>query len=97
MRALGTFLSIVAAAGFAAPALSETAPKPKGDPNEIVCERITAIGSRVATKRVCATRAEWAEKRRLDKEAIEQAQRMGNGPCQTTGSSPGSGTGRPSC
>jgi hypothetical protein len=98
MRAFRTFLSIVAAVGFAAPALSETAPKPKkGDPNEIVCEKITAIGSRVATKRVCATRAEWAEKRKLDKEAIEQAQRMGNGPCQTTGSSPASGTGRPSC
>ena len=98
MRAFGTFLSIVAAVGFAAPALSEAAPKPKkGDPNEIVCEKITAIGSRVATKRVCATRAEWAEKRKLDREAIEQAQRMGNGPCQTTGSSSGSGTGRPSC
>jgi len=98
MRAFGTFLSIVAAAGFAAPALSQTPPKPqKGDPNEIVCEKITAIGSRVATKRVCATRAEWVEKRRLDKEAIEQAQRMGNGPCQTTGSSPGSGNSRPSC
>jgi len=74
------------------------ASKPKkGDPDEIVCEKITAIGSRVATKRVCATRTEWAEKRKLDKEAMEQAQRMGNAPCQTTGSSSGSGTGRPSC
>ena len=98
MRALYACLGLVVMTGIAAPGPSQEAPKPiKGDPNEIVCEKITAIGSRVATKRVCATRAEWAEKRKLDKEAIEQAQRMGNGPCQTTGSSSGSGTGRPAC
>ena len=91
-------LAIVAAIGIYAPAGSEPTPKPKeGDPNEVVCEKITSIGSRVATKRVCATRAEWAEKRRLDKEAVDQAQRMGNGPCQTTGTFAGSGTARPSC
>lgn len=98
MRALCACLALVATTGMAAPALSQEAPKPKkGDPNEIVCEKITAIGSRVATKRVCATRAEWAEKRRLDQEAVEQAQRMGNAPCQTTGTGSGSGMSRPSC
>ena len=98
MRALETCLVFAAVIGVAAPALSQEASKPKkGDPDEIVCEKITAIGSRVATKRVCATRTEWAEKRKLDKEAMEQAQPMGNAPCQTTGSSSGSGTGRPSC
>jgi hypothetical protein len=66
------------------PAASEPSPKPKkGDPNEIVCEKIETLGSRVATKKVCATRAEWAEKRKLDREAVDQAQRMANGPCQT--------------
>ena len=98
MRALETCLVFAAVIGVAAPALSQEAAKPKkGDPDEIVCEKITTIGSRVATKRVCATRAEWAEKRKLDREAMEQAQRMGNAPCQTTGSASGSGTGRPSC
>ena len=96
MRA-GAGLAILALAGFAMPAAAETPSGKKGDPDEVVCEKITAIGSRVATKRVCATRAEWAERRKLDKEAVEQAQRMGNGPCQTTGSSPASGTGRPAC
>ena len=91
-------LVIAAMLGAAAQSAAEPAAKPtKGDPNEVVCEKITAIGSRVATKRVCATRAEWAEKRKLDKEAIEQAQRMGNAPCQTTGTSAGAGTARPSC
>jgi len=98
MNILLKAMTVAAMVGGVMPATADQGARlPKGDPGEIVCEKITAIGSRVATKRVCATRAEWAEKRRLDKEAIEQAQRMGNGPCQTTGSSPGSGTGRPSC
>ena len=98
MRTLRACLALVVMTGVAAPALSQDAPKPKkGDPNEIVCDKITAIGSRVATKRVCATLAEWAEKRRLDQEAVQQAQRMGNAPCQTTGTGSGTGTTRPSC
>lgn len=62
-----------------------------GDPNERICENITPIGSRLATKRFCGTRAEWADRKRQDREALEAAQK---GPCvlQTTGS-----TGRPSC
>lgn len=57
---------------------------PTADPNEKVCENIAAIGSRLAKKRVCATRAEWEERRRLDREAVEQAQKLIGGPCQTT-------------
>jgi hypothetical protein len=96
-KALKGLVIAVAVAAAAQLAAEPTAKPKKGDPDEVVCEKITAIGSRVATKRVCATRAEWAEKRKLDKEATEQAQRMGNAPCQTTGSFSGSGTGRPSC
>lgn len=44
------------------------------DPNEWICEKQTIIGTRLATRRVCATRAEWEEKRRQDKEAIDKAQ-----------------------
>ena len=43
-----------------------------------VCEDITIVGSRLAVKRVCATRAQWAEKRRRDRDAVDQAQRS---PC----------------
>ena len=62
-----------------------------GDPNEKICESITPIGSRLATKRFCGTRSEWADRRLQDKQALERAQ---TGPCvlQTTGA-----TGRPSC
>jgi hypothetical protein len=78
-------LIIVAVTGVGAPAWPQSAPKPNnGDPSEVVCERIGSIGSRLATKKVCATRAEWAEKRKLDREAVDQAQRSANGPCNAT-------------
>lgn len=78
MRMRTTF-ALLAAFGYAtlpAPLIAEqTQPKPAKDPNEKVCENQTVVGSRLATRRVCGTRAEWAEKRRLDREAIEQGQR----------------------
>ena len=84
MRALWTCLGLVVMIGATAPALPETAQKPKkGDPNEVVCEKIEVIGTRLGARKVCATRAEWAEKRKLDREAVDQAQRTANGPCQT--------------
>ncbi|NUT01728.1 MAG: hypothetical protein HOP96_12220 [Sphingomonas sp.] len=49
-----------------------------GDPNERICEKVPMIGSRLASKRICATRAEWAERKQQDKEALEAAQK---GPC----------------
>jgi hypothetical protein len=63
---------------------ADTAPRKQRiakDPNERICEDITVIGSRLAVKRVCATRAEWAEKRKLDREAIDNAQRHAADPC----------------
>ena len=72
-------------------ALAATPAKEKGDPNEKVCESVTPIGSRLGSKKVCATRAEWAEKRRQDREAIERGQ-VGACMPQTTGS-----TGKPGC
>jgi hypothetical protein len=37
-------------------------------------ERIEEIGSRLASHRVCMTRAEWAQRRKDDREAVERAQ-----------------------
>lgn len=48
------------------------------DPDQKICEDITLVGSRLAVKRVCATRAQWAEKRRRDRDMVDQAQRS---PC----------------
>ena len=66
------------AASIASTALSEPPKaKPPLDPNERVCEKIPVLGSRLQTKRVCATRAEWAEQRKQDRDETEKAQRLG--------------------
>jgi hypothetical protein len=44
------------------------------DPNEEICEKVEEIGSRLSTKRVCMTRAQRAEQRRLNRLEIERAQ-----------------------
>jgi hypothetical protein len=44
------------------------------DQNQIVCEKVTELGSRLSTKRVCMSRAEWAERRRQDRITTEAAQ-----------------------
>lgn len=92
----------IAAAVISGPAVAQTTQpsagtqqpasgRAAGNMNDRVCETIKPIGSRLATKKFCGTRAEWAERKRLDREALEQAQK---GPCmvQTT-----TGSGRPSC
>jgi hypothetical protein len=44
------------------------------DPNEVVCEKEQDSSSRIATKRVCMTRSQWAEQRRLNRQDIEKVQ-----------------------
>ena len=68
----------------AAPVLAQKKIAPNyevGDPNERICENLTVVGSRLAVKRVCATRAEWAERQRQDRAVTEQAQQRH---CTTT-------------
>lgn len=62
-----------------------------GPKEQKICENITPIGSRLATKRFCGTRAEWEDRRRQDREAVENAQRS---PCVLTHNG---GSGRPAC
>ena len=62
-----------------------------GNKYEKICENIIPIGTRLATKRFCGTRAEWEDRRRQDREAVENAQRS---PCVLTHNS---GSGRPAC
>ena len=46
----------------------------KTDPNQIVCEKQKVPGSRLATAKVCKTRAEWADLRLQDRMDLERAQ-----------------------
>ena len=44
------------------------------DPNEMICERQREVGSRLATKRVCMTRGQWADLKSQDRQEIERVQ-----------------------
>ena len=68
---------VMCAAAVAAPLLpahAGQATKTASDPNAKICQVVTPVGSRLATKKVCATRAEWEDKKRQDREATERAQ-----------------------
>lgn len=60
-------------AGVASEAPAKSAKKGK-DPNEKVCETHGVLGSRLAKRRVCATRAEWAERRQRERDIIDRTQ-----------------------
>lgn len=83
---------LLAAATLPASAAAEGDAVQVASLNEKVCETVTVTGSRLGKKRVCATRAEWQERKRLDRESVDQAQRQIVGPCQTT---PGARNGGP--
>jgi hypothetical protein len=71
------------------PALAEpgaTKAKPKKDMNEIVCEKQEVLGSRLAVRRVCQTRAQWAEQRRTERDLVQASQLNGRQKqCSTKG------------
>lgn len=67
---------LMSAALVGAPgAVAQTGGKAALDPNAKVCETVSQVGSRLSKKKVCATRAEWAEMKRQDREVIDHAQR----------------------
>jgi hypothetical protein len=65
--------SALATPSWSPPALAQVT-KAAPDPNQKVCQVITPVGSRLGGKKICATRAEWEEKKRADREATEKAQ-----------------------
>jgi hypothetical protein len=67
--------------------------RPRLDPNQRICEDVTQVGSRLSTKRICATRAEWAEKRKQDRDTVDDAQRSAHIGCDTINTH----SGTPSC
>lgn len=52
----------------------QPAQKKTRDPNEVVCERQEELGSRLGGTKVCKTRAEWAEERRVSRQDIDKVQ-----------------------
>ena len=50
------------------------------DPNRIVCEKQEELGSRLGSKRVCMTAAEWQQKRLNERQMIDRSQTLQKGP-----------------
>lgn len=75
MRRQLSFLS-VAAIGLLSVATGATAREKSADkdPNRMICEKQEVLGSRLASKRICKTAAEWQAQRREDRNAIDRAQ-----------------------
>ena len=71
---LAIVMSAPAIAADTAPPASRPASQKAADPNEIICEKQEVVGSRLATRRVCRTRAEWADLRLQDRQEIERVQ-----------------------
>ena len=58
----------------AAPPAEQPASDKAPDPNQIICEKQTVVGSRLAVKRICKTRAQWAVDRLQDRQDLERVQ-----------------------
>ena len=57
-----------------APAAPAASTQPLADPEKVVCRRISETGSRLGSSKICLTRAQWAEKQRLDQEEVKRLQ-----------------------
>ncbi|HMG46584.1 MAG TPA: hypothetical protein VK614_03890 [Allosphingosinicella sp.] len=65
---------LAASAGFAQPAASPPATPDDHDPNEMVCQRVQMLGSRLNAARMCMTRQQWDQRRQADRRDAERAQ-----------------------
>ena len=74
LKSLFSILALTAASMVPQPASAGQTPTAAADPNAKICQVITVTGSRLGGKKICATRAEWEERRRADREATERAQ-----------------------
>ena len=66
--------ALAAPAGLAQPPANPPATPDSHDPNEMICQRVQMLGSRLNTGRMCMTRAQWDQRRREDREGAERAQ-----------------------
>lgn len=81
LKAYRLSLALAIAAGLATPALAgesapaSSAPAASGpNPNEIICEKQQQTGSRLVARKVCKTRAQWADQQLQDRQEVERVQ-----------------------
>lgn len=71
---VGLLVSAQAVAQTAVSTPSPPAAAKAQNPNEVVCEKQKVLGSRLGTRRVCMTRAQWADLQLQDRQEIERVQ-----------------------
>lgn len=71
-------LSLTATLSAAAPAA--TSDKGDKDPNRVICEKQEIIGTRLGSKRVCHTAAEWDAIRQEARQNLDKAQTQRSNP-----------------
>jgi len=70
-----TAISLAAVPASAQTQASSQPPAAKAkDPSRIICEKVEETGSRLSAKRVCMTAQQWQDKRRSDREYVEDSQ-----------------------
>lgn len=75
ITALAALIGIAVAFPAAAQDTSASSKKRKArDPNEQVCKNEEVLGSRLAVRRVCMSRSEWAQRQLEDRQRTEQTQ-----------------------
>jgi hypothetical protein len=83
LNAHRVYVTAALLAATVSPAIAQTATtspsqpataRPGQDPNEIVCQRQEVVGSRLSTKKICMSRAEWADRQLQDRQELERAQ-----------------------
>ena len=69
-----TALFLMAAAPEANGTEQQKGAKSDDPGQQVICEKQEVVGSRLAVKRVCKTRAQWAEDRLQDRKEVERVQ-----------------------
>ena len=48
---------------------------PKPGPDEVICQKVPQLGSRLIVKNICATRSQWAQREQDDKAYVNDVAR----------------------
>lgn len=82
-KSLSVAVAAVTLAGFAVPAFAQS-DQPAGAPaaesgadrdsSQLICQKQEITGSRLGTKRICKTRAQWADFQLQERQQVEKVQ-----------------------
>ena len=70
----GVTLAALLATSASVATAADNAGKKTGAPDEVICEKVQVPGSRLVAKKVCMTRAQWAERKLQERGDLDRAQ-----------------------